>query len=145
MKIEGKKVEDANKKLRITIGNIDVKAGALKNAKSCAAAVSLVRQGFCDAARVHVFRTYLKKGNKWLRYKTPPALRNEIIAFDRGGKFEPGDYELSPIPPSDRTTARTAARKANKTVRKSHKSKGIRKPHVITGVRQRMTAGGKIV
>jgi hypothetical protein len=53
-------------------------------------------------ARVHVARTYLKIGNKWLRCITPESLRSEIVAFDRGGKFEPGEFELKAIPDSMR-------------------------------------------
>lgn len=97
MKIEGKPVKDANKQLQITIMPRDVKAGALKNATSCAAAQALVRSGVCQEARVHVNRTYLKEGDKWTRYQTPPALRSEIVAFDRGGTFEPGEYKLLPV------------------------------------------------
>lgn len=29
-----------------------------------------------------------------MRYFTPEALRTEIVAFDRGGTFQPGEYEL---------------------------------------------------
>lgn len=149
MKIQGKAVKDANKELLVTITPQDVKAGAAKNATSCAAAQALVRQGICDEAKVHVNRTYIKKAGKWLRFKTPPALRSEIVAFDRGGSFEPGDYKLMPMSPSQRRGAREAretnrppeARNPPKTGRSIKK----RLRHVTTGVRERFNIGGKIV
>lgn len=148
MKIKGAPVKDATRELHIQITDRDVKEGAKKNATSCAAAHALVRTGVCDQARVHVNRTYIKKGDKWLRFKTPPALRSEIVAFDRGGSFEPGEYKLMPLSPSQKTGIK---RKHDAAMpERSRKSKGIkppqkRKPHITTGVRQRFNAGGRIV
>lgn len=136
MKIDGIEVKDSEEELTVKILPRDVKAGAAKNATSCAAAKALVRERKCQDARVHVNRTYLKEGDVWTRYKTPPSLRSEIIAFDRGGAFEPGEYTLLPVPPADRAEARTAARKVNNTKRASHAAKGLRKKHVTTGIRK---------
>jgi hypothetical protein len=139
MKIAGTPVKDATEKIVLHITAADVKAGAKKNADSCAAAKALCREGHCEAAKVHMSRAYIKKGKTWVRYAVPPALRNEVLAFDRGGTFEPGEYQLYPIQPSVRLGAQKA-RGANNTKRASHANKGIRKRpyHVATGVRARM-------
>ncbi len=141
MKIHGTPVEDSDKELTIKILPRDVKAGAHKNATACAAAKALIREGLCQEAKVHINRTYLLEGDVWKRYETPPALRTEIVAFDRGGAFEPGEYKLRPIPPSDKAGARPA-RAINNSKRKSHANKGLRKPHVTTGIRKRFNEAG---
>jgi hypothetical protein len=56
------------------------------------------RREACDESRVHLGCTYLRFGKKWLRYATPPSLKAEIISFDRGGGFYPGDFRLHPMP-----------------------------------------------
>lgn len=148
MKINGAPVVDADGKLKVAITKTDVRVGSLKNARACAAAVALCRQTGCDAARVHLARTYVKKSGTWTRYFTPPALRAEIIAFDRGGAFEPGEYELKPIQPIVRfgSPARKKYMKeyAKRTPQKRHPQKGARaKPHVVSNVRTRMSAVGE--
>jgi hypothetical protein len=136
MKINGGKVVDASEPLPVKITKSDVRMGATKNATSCAAARAICREGFTEA-RVHAARTYVRRPDgKWLRYQTPPALRSEIVAFDRGGVFEPGDYKLVPIQPSQ-TIGQRAKRKNYHT--KSHGSPNSpkRKNHVTTGIRAR--------
>lgn len=148
--INGGIIKDANKELYLTITKADVKAGATKNSSSCAAARALMRQEGCTEAKVHLNRTYIKKGNEWLRFKTPPALRSEVVAFDRGGTFEPGDYKLVPIPPSDRNRGRQKradrtdknAGRGKKRVKASNEKA---KQHITTGVRQRFAIGGRLV
>lgn len=150
MKISGARVKDAplKAKIAVVITEKDVHLGAIKNAKACAAAVALCRQTGCEAARVHLARTYIKKNGTWTRYRTSPALRAEIIAFDRGGSFEPGEYHLTPVQPivrlgsERRKTYMRASR--NRPVKVKHPQKGTRsKPHVVSGVRQRMSHVGE--
>jgi hypothetical protein len=100
MQIDGIKVVDAKKRLRIRITPADIRAaskGGRKNPGSCAAAQAAMRQfsGITEA-RFQIGRVYLKqsKPKQWIRYMTPMQLRSEIVAFDRGGQFEPGDYEI---------------------------------------------------
>lgn len=148
MKINGVDVKDGEEKVIVVITKSDVRMGSLKNAKSCAAAVALCRHTGCDAARVHLARTYIKKDGSWRRYATPPALRNEIIAFDRGGKFEPGEYVLGPVQPIVRfgnPERRSYMKKYEKRKRLAkHPQKGKRsKPHVVSGVRERMSTVGE--
>ena len=138
-KIDGSSVDDSLKPLRVSISKADVKTGATKNADGCAAAVAIMRQTGCTEAKVHVTRTYVKQGKKWLRFVTPLALRTEVVAFDRGGTFEPGDYKLDPVPPAWRKGAR--ATRVNNTDKKNKGTKPPREPHVTTGIRQHATTG----
>lgn len=103
MKIGGIPIVDATKKMKVTILPVDVRRGDNKNPDGCAAARACVRQiNGVVAAKVHIARTYLKfkdkktKKEKWVRFGTPASVRGEIIGFDRGGSFEPGDYKFPP-------------------------------------------------
>lgn len=131
MEIKGQKVYDANKPLKINISKRDVQLGGVKNPKTCAAARALCRQKDVTEAAVHLSRTYVKRAGKWERYVTPLALRSEIIAFDRGGEFDPGDYTLASPHPHIRLGSK---RKPTRTG--THPQRGSRiKPHIVSGVR----------
>ena len=141
MRINGLKVTDAKKPLRITITKQDVKAGSKKDPTSCAAARALCRQDGVAEARVHIARTYLKTGDKWTRYATNGGLRTEIISFDRGGDFAPGKYVLTPLSPSQRTGKNHNKQYAGPKVPErgvpgKNPKKGRRsKPHAVAGIR----------
>lgn len=95
MEIAGKKVVDAKRSAKIVITKRDTETGDNKNPSSCAAALAAKRDvPECLSARVHIGRVYIEHKDKWVRYLTPEALRTEIVAFDRGGSFQPGDYVL---------------------------------------------------
>lgn len=95
MEINGKKVVDARKPVEIHITQRDALVGANKNPSGCAAALAAKRDiAGCVSARVHIGCVYIEQKNHWVRYLTPKALRTEIVAFDRGGSFQPGDYVL---------------------------------------------------
>jgi len=96
MKINGTLVVDAKSGIELEITKNDVRTGATKDPGQCAAARAIIRVLGAEAARVHIGRTYVKVKNKWVRYSTSPSLRREIVAFDRGGAFEPGIYRLLP-------------------------------------------------
>jgi hypothetical protein len=100
--IDGRPVVDADKAVVLEITQADCERGSKKDPTRCAAALALKRVTGCDEARVHIGCTYLRFGNKWLRYGTPPSLKAEIISFDRGGGFYPGDFRLHPMPAASR-------------------------------------------
>lgn len=106
MRIGGLKVVDATKPVSIKINAKDVKDGGVKNAAACAAALACKRLFNSADARVHVSKTYVKVNNKWIRFRTPQSLRAEIVAFDRGGRFAPGEYTLGKVEPANRLGAR---------------------------------------
>lgn len=141
--------------LKVEITAADIRNGDNKNPSACAAARSLVR---CNPeikeARVHLSRTYVKvekpNGKKvWVRYKTPESLRTEIVAFDRGGKFEPGLYYLKPLQPSQLNRVHPPRGKKLKgggrenekrVLQRGNKTKPMIarvKQHNVTGVRAR--------
>ena len=73
----------------ITITDEDIALGAKKDPAGCAAAISCCRVPRVAEARVHTSTTYLRdsRKGKWVRYRTPSALRFGMIAFDRGGTW----------------------------------------------------------
>ncbi len=131
--IDGKPVFDGKKPLILHINKNDVEKADPKEPADCAVARACRRDLHAKEARVHLARVYVRmnEGN-WVRYRTPKSLRTEIIAFDRGGTFAPGEYQLHPVPPSDialRTGKRKRAPSKNRTGKKRAK------PHVVTDVR----------
>jgi hypothetical protein len=100
--IDRKPVVDADQPITLEITQADCKRGSKKDPTRCAAALALKRVTGCDECRVHIACTYLRFGDRWLRYATPPSLKAEIISFDRGGGFYPGDFRLHPMPASNR-------------------------------------------
>lgn len=102
MKIEGLPVRDLTKPLKLVISEEDCRRGNRKDGSSCAAALAACKLPKVTEARIHIGRIFLNVANKyWLRGKTPGALRTEIVSFDRGGKFEPGEYTIRPLSPSE--------------------------------------------
>lgn len=150
MEINGKRVVDATKPVKIKVTAHDTKVGANKNPSSCAAALAAKRDvPDCLSARVHIGRVYIEQKNRWVRYMTPDSLRSEIIAFDRGGSFNPDVYELKPPSPaeSEAGRAKSAAKRARdnalidpnrpnklKMPRRTIKIAKI-KHHEVTGIR----------
>lgn len=131
--IAGLPVENADKPLSISISKKDVLWGNTKDPSGCAAARCLSRMPYVEEARVHIARTYIKVKGKWHRYLTPPSLRQEIVSFDRGGTFQPGEYELLPLPPAEAERIGTA----RTPFKKEQRGKGSKrhKPHKMTGIR----------
>lgn len=143
-------VIDARKPANITIRPLDVKRGNAKDPGACAAARACLHDMNAIAARVHVGRTYVElptklarrygarvspkhEGTVWVRFRTPPALRTEIVSFDRAKQFDPGEYILPPPQPSHR--ARGKAYGGKKVVKRgSYKRPSPR--HVLGGVRR---------
>jgi hypothetical protein len=112
MQINGKRVVDATRRAKIVITKRDTIKGDNKNPSGCAAARAAKRTlPDCISARVHIGRIYIEQKKQWLRYFTPRSLRTEIIAFDRGGTFQPGEYVLRTPSDSQREDVRQAARK----------------------------------
>lgn len=162
--IDGKPVVDADTPVTVHITREDCARGSKKDPERCAAALALRRVTECDESRVHLGCTYLRFGNKWLRYATPPSLKAEIISFDRGGGFYPGDFRLRPMPaalrlkPADSKAGRKRTRKLAATnpsgeqpqrgaVSKAAKAatgKDVKREprvfHTVQGVRERANA-----
>lgn len=135
MEIAGKKVVDARKRIILHITKGDVERGNTKDPAACAAALACMRQFHTTQARVHLARTYILRGETWWRHRTCGPLRSELIAFDRGGAFAPGDYELGACQPS----VHFGVKRKNYPKTNKHPQKGNRRKvyHVVSGVREK--------
>ena len=136
--IDGLPVKNLTKKIKLVITKADCIKGKSKAPNACAAAVACTRQlPGCIEARVHVGRVYIKvrEGRKefWLRGKTPGGLRTEIATFDRGGRFEPGTYDINPLCPTDRANGRRQGHTPK--VARSNGDNPRPKPKLLKGVR----------
>jgi hypothetical protein len=144
MEIAGKRVVNATKPVTITITPKDVATGDNKNPSSCAAAKAAKHSiEECISARVHIGRVYIEQEKKWVRYNTPDSLKQEIIAFDRGGTFAPGQYVLRPVSGGETAAGRLARKDKNRSLR-AHSNRHPRKlrvkiakikRHEVTGIR----------
>ena len=117
-------VRDATNHITLEILPRDIKGATLKSPSACVTARACRRQEGREA-RIHLSRVYIKKNgdNIWYRYFVPPSLRGEIVSFDRGGKFFPGKYVLSPPTPAERLGAdkRRGRTSPNKKGKKRYK------------------------
>ena len=100
------KVKDGTKDLTIEVTAADVKSAGAKNHKGCAMANACKRALKLDGALVSLGTVFLIKDEVALRYRVPASLSRELVAFDRGGSFVPGEYDLrKPEPASTRPRA----------------------------------------
>lgn len=134
--IDGLPVIDAKRALQIVVQPGDIsrslRANGRKEPDSCAMAKAMRRQTHCKDVRIHLARTYVRQNDgNWQRYMTPGALRQEIIAFDRGGRFEPGAYLLKVAQPSKKATGKRQG--SDKDKRKNKKRR--HSPTVVKNVR----------
>lgn len=133
MQIDGLPVENAVKPLSISITNGDIKRSKRKSPENCPTATACSRQLKVSDVRIHLARSYLRYNGKWVRYVTPNALRNEAMAYDRGGKFAPGDYMLYAVEPSKRD--RRGEPNGKKRKKRSYR-KVVGSNHILTDVRR---------
>lgn len=130
--IDGLPVIDAKRALKITITKADIRRADRKKPNSCAIARACKRQLSAKEVRVHLSRTYVRMNDtNWLRFMTPTPLRSEIVAFDRGGTFAPGDYNLIK-PDASHKLGRERQGTSTNDNNKHHRK---RKQHIITDVR----------
>jgi hypothetical protein len=129
MDIRGSSVEDATQDMMLKVTNSDIKGATKKAPSKCAIARACKRQENVEAI-IHITRVYLRNGGKnWVRYILPKALRGEIIAFDRGGKFLPGEFVL--MAPKNQEKLGSIRRK----VRSNKRATLRRKPVYMSGIR----------
>ena len=134
--IDGIPVTNAKHQLKLHITKRDCSVGDIKDPSTCAAAKTIRREYGAIDCRVHLGRVYIRqnKGN-WQRYMTPRSLRTEIIAFDRGGEFQPGEYILA-APSAKRTTGkRQGGNSRFKNSRNNPNRKKRRSPTIVQNVR----------
>jgi len=131
--IDGLPVIDAKHPLTIHVQKRDITKSDPKQPDQCAVAQACKRELHCIEVRVHLARVYIRTNDSnWQRYIVPKSMRQEIVAFDRGGTFEPNDFEIRPPQPSQ-----TAGARAKRAASGKHTGTGKkhRKYHVLRNVR----------
>jgi len=89
-----KHVVDATEPLNIEVTKGDVSTSKRKAHSECAMAVACKRAKHLDGVIIATSTAYLIKGDTATRYTVPDSVGREVVAFDRGGSFEPGEYKL---------------------------------------------------
>ena len=88
-------VRDAKNNVDVHVTSADAKNVGRRNHGECAMAVACKRELGADAMIVSASRVYVVHGKVATRFIVPPSVSREIVAFDRGAKFEPGVYRLN--------------------------------------------------
>jgi hypothetical protein len=140
--IDGLPVLNAKGPLVLTITDGDINKADNKNPADCVVARAIRRQCHAMEARVHLTRVYVRTTkDHWDRYRTPKAMRDEIIAFDRGGSFEAAAFHLPPVEPNKQVPRNSKAdrRKYDKRAYVAIRPKR-RPPTVVKNVRSEPVA-----
>jgi hypothetical protein len=87
-------VKDASKRLTLEVTKHDAANSHRKKHSECAMAVACKRAMKLDGVIVSATTAYLIKDTVATRYELPMAAQKEVVAFDRGGGFSPGEYQL---------------------------------------------------
>ena len=126
-----KEVHDAEDALELTVLPKDISHSKSREHDACAIARACKRAMHLTGALIARSRAYLIKGNVATRYVLSQSAIRELVAFDRGGKFTPGTYDLLMVPETDRLTS--PPRGAGKQKRKNPKR--IHARHAIPNIR----------
>lgn len=125
-----REVIDASERVTIKVTSEDCSSGISADGMHCALANAACHNGF-DEAVIMRSMSYLRKGLKVYRYKTPASVAREITAFDRGADFAPGTYHLAPVSPTNRMGHHV--RKSGNGKSKSKRVTPTR--HITSGIR----------
>jgi len=93
-----------------------------------------------DGVIVSINRAYLVKGTRATRYFLSGHAQREIVAFDRGGGFSAGVYELNAPRKGARLGDRVDREHEAMNISDSHQAKGIRMYHHTEGIRTSLSA-----
>jgi hypothetical protein len=141
MKINGLPVFDAKEPISFSVTKRDIDRGGIKEPDSCAIALACRREFRSRDVRIHLTYSYLLEKDHWIRYRTPNCISREIIAFDRGGTFEPGEYTLLVPYKSDRIGVHAGLRRHGRY----NKRIPLKNPiHITANVRTRPVFGSRM-
>jgi hypothetical protein len=115
------KTANASRRVKFEITPRDIARAKRKDPHHCAAALALKRALGADDVEVRASRVFVEKNGRRTRYEPSGALRFEALTLDRGGKFEPGEYEIKPVPPSQSPKAMAKKNRINRNRPKSRK------------------------
>lgn len=136
------KVVDASHPLRIEVTDKDASSKGNKKHDSCAMAVACKRKFHLDGVIISRSMAYLVKGNKARRFQLPQSVAREIVSFDRGAGFEPGEYRLNPVQESAKLLGKRWGGNGKPT---KHRNRNAPKRfhHRTGGVRSSLSGGAK--
>lgn len=129
-------VKDATRGITIEVTKGDINSSQVKSHRTCAIAVACKRKFHLDGVVISRSIAYLVKDKRAVRYMVTSSAAREIIAFDRGGTFEPGEYSF--IKPHD-SIAIGQNRKAPSSKNDIRKKRGAPR-HITANIRA--TLGG---
>jgi hypothetical protein len=131
-------IDNATKAMIIDVPEQLTHSSRQRNPNNCVFAKACRNIPDVEEAIVHISTAYLKfKGEEtFRRYRVNTRLRDQIVAFDRFGVFDPGEYTISVIQPSHRADGRRQGGKKGRTPTRSKESYK-RKVVQIKGVRAR--------
>jgi len=132
MKEHGLTLVDAKKPLHIEVKKCDTKARR-QQPNDCAFARACKR-GNKSISTVVFLRSmaYIEDGKHLWRWRLPSDVRNEIMAFDRGGRIQPGKYVLQPPTPGSTLKAMKRMNKRRKVGVQARSYKRIADIRTIT-------------
>lgn len=141
-----KSVVDAKQAVRVDVTKEDSVKGSKRAPNKCAMARAFEREKDYDGAVISTSVSYLIKGDKAVRYKTPEAVTREIISFDRHADFAPGRYSLKPPGKTGTLEGKRAYSGNHKDARakkRAHNQKYIASvpPGATAGYKNHKTAG----
>lgn len=110
-----RRVVDADRGAKIEVMPADSTSRGIKNHEACALAVACKRQMNLDGVIISRSKAYLVKGRVARRFNLSPSASREVVSFDRGAGFAPGEYLLSPIGPKARLGVRQGSGKDQST------------------------------
>ena len=141
MKLEGLPVYDAKNPIAFTVTPRDVRQGGVQAPDSCAMALACKREHHSKDVRIHLKYSYVLEKDHWVRYRTPVSVGREIVAFDRGGSFDPGEYMLLVPYKSDQVGLVRDPRKK----RYGKRLVGPRYIHITANVRTRPIFSSRVI
>lgn len=89
------KVVDATRDVEVEVTPSDVSASKKREHAVCAMAVACKRKTHATGVIISRAVAYVIKGRRAERYLVPASVAREIVSFDRGAGFEPGEYKLT--------------------------------------------------
>lgn len=95
----GKPVLNAEKPFTIRVSARDIKTADKKAPTTCALARGAMHESRVISSRIGQRIALIEFRDRVERYKITPEDSKRIMAFDRAGYFQPGEYTLTP--PSD--------------------------------------------
>lgn len=99
---KGKPVRDSKKDYLVKVTATDIRRAVPHSPTKCAIANGCKRVDGVVAATINKSVSYLEFPDEIVRLFTPQAAAREVIALDRGGAFQPGEFWLKAPWPSSR-------------------------------------------